>query len=127
VVLLTLGRAIAEQAAPTGRGAAVGAIWGAFLDGLRVQALLLAVAGALCAAAAAAAAPGRLRRAEPEAETELVQESGVLTRVNTPPRRSLAAALCFAAAGALMLLEPGVGVRVLAQALGLYVLYLARR
>jgi hypothetical protein len=114
VVLLTLGRAIAEQAAPAGRGAAVGAVWGAFLDGLRVQALLLAVAGALCAGAAA----GWLRSVE--SETSVAQESGRLRRVRTASRRSPAVALLFTACGAVILLEPAATVRVLVLAFGLF-------
>jgi hypothetical protein len=118
VVLLTLGREIAEQAAPAARGAAVGAVWGAFLDGLRVQALVLAVAGALCAGAAA----GWLRGVGTEAPA--AQEHGPLRRIRTAPRRSPAAALLFTAGGAAILLEPAATVRVLVLALGLLVLSL---
>jgi hypothetical protein len=118
VVLLTLGREIAEQAAPAERGAAVGAVWAAFLDGLRVQALLLAVAGALCAGAAS----GWLRGAG--IETTLPQETGLLGRVRTAPRRSPAVALLFTAGGAVILLEPAATVRVLVLAFGLLVLYM---
>jgi hypothetical protein len=118
VVLLTLGREIAEQAAPAERGAAVGAVWAAFLDGLRVQALLLAVAGALCAGAAS----GWLRGAG--IETTLPQETGLLGRVRTAPRRSPAVAFLFTAGGAVILLEPAATVRVLVLAFGLLVLYM---
>ena len=63
-VLVTVGREIVVQLAPTGRGAAVGAVWSAFLGGLRVQALLLAGAGAVCAGVAS----GQLGRAGGEAK-----------------------------------------------------------
>ena len=50
--VLTVGRTIAVNAAPPGRGAVVDAVWSAFLSGLRVQALVLAGGGAICAACA---------------------------------------------------------------------------
>ena len=58
-LLVIVGRAIAVQLAPAGRGPAVGAVWTAFLGGLRVQALLLAGTGAIVAGAAS----GQLGRA----------------------------------------------------------------
>jgi hypothetical protein len=50
--LVTVGRAVAVNAAAPGRGAVVDAVWNVFLSGLRVQALVLAAGGAICAACA---------------------------------------------------------------------------
>jgi hypothetical protein len=118
VVLLTLGQAVAQQAAPAGRGAAAGALWSAFLGGLRVQALWLAVAGAVCAGAASA-----WQRAG-GAATTLAPDLRGITRLVTAPRRSLSAALVFIGAGTVMLLEPAATVRILVVAFGLLVLAL---
>jgi hypothetical protein len=117
VVLLTLGRAIAEQAAPAGRGAVVSAVWAAFLGGLMVQALWLAAAGAICAAAASR----QLRSAG--IETRLARGWRVLTRAGTAPRPRLTRALGLIAAGVVILLEPAPALTVAAQAVGLYILY----
>ncbi len=58
--LVTVGRAVAVQSAPAGAGDAVGALWWSFLGGLRVQSLLLAAAGVICAAAAGYLRPASL-------------------------------------------------------------------
>ncbi len=117
VAVLTLGRAIAEQVAPTGRGAAVGAAWAAFLGGLRVQALLLALAGAICAAAAS----GQARRVPTEAR--LAWGWLVAPRGGSTPRPHLAGALGLTAAGVVIVLESAAALTVAAQLLGLYVVY----
>jgi hypothetical protein len=52
VAVVTVGRAVAVNAAAPGRGAVVDAVWNVFLGGLRVQALVLAGGGAICAACA---------------------------------------------------------------------------
>ncbi len=101
VLLVTVGTAIAEQAAPSGLGAAAGAVWASFLGGLRVQALLLAAAGAICAAVAC----------------------GQLRRVAGMTASRLAGSLALVAAGALILLEPGAALSVAVTSAGLYVLY----
>jgi hypothetical protein len=106
VALLTVGRAVAEQAASSDHGAVVGALWGSFLNGLRVQALLLAAAGAICAAVA-----GRVRLAKAGMPGE-----GASTRA----RVAWNAALIVA--GVAILLEPAALLNVAALALGLYVL-----
>jgi hypothetical protein len=106
VALLTVGRAVAEQAASSGHGAVVGALWGSFLNGLRVQALLLAAAGAICAAAA-----GRVRLAK-----DGMPGAGASARA----RLARNAALIFT--GVAIMLEPAAALTVAALALGLYVL-----
>src|SRR5207344_3246893 len=50
--VVTIGRAVAVSATAPGRGAVVDAVWNVFLSGLRVQALVLAAGGAICAACA---------------------------------------------------------------------------
>ncbi len=115
VVLLTLGHAIAEQVAPPGRGAAAGAVWSAFLGGLRVQALLLAAAGAVCAGAAS----GQLQQAGGEAR--LAFGWIIAPRASRSP--SLAGALVVTAVGAFILLEPAAALAVAVPSVGIYVLY----
>ena len=100
--LVTIGRAIAVQAASPGRGAAVGAVWTAFLGGLRAQALILAVGGAVCVACAGG------RSARPGASL----------------RPRVAVSLGLIAGGVLIVLEPVAVLTIAAQAAGLYVLYL---
>jgi hypothetical protein len=117
VVLLVLGREIAQRAAPAGRSAAVGAVWGAFLGGLRVQALWLAAAGAACVGAAS----GHLRRVGVEAR--FAQGWGLFTGAGTTPGRRLAGAIALTAAGLLILFDPTAALTIAAQAAGLYVLY----
>jgi hypothetical protein len=117
VVLLVLGREIAQRAAPAGRSAAVGAVWGAFLGGLQVQALWLAAAGAACVGAASR----HLRRVGVEAR--LAQGWGLFTAAGTTPGRRLAGAIALTAAGLLILFDPAAALTIAAQAAGLYVLY----
>jgi hypothetical protein len=116
VVLLTLGQAVVQQIAPTGREGAASALWSAFLGGLRVQALWLAVAGAVCAAAVSA------RQRNEGAGTTAAPDVHALRRLVTAPRRSLSAALVFIAAGAAMLLEPLATVRALVVTFGVVAL-----
>jgi hypothetical protein len=118
VALLTLGRAIVVQAAPTGRGAAAGALWAAFLDGLRVQALLLAGAGAICAAAAS----GCLRSAG-----QLAQGWRLLIPGATRPERRFAPAVGLIAGGVVMILEPAAMLTIAVQATGLLIVYVGLR
>lgn len=116
VVLLTLGRAVAQQAVPTGRGAVVGAVWAAFLGGLRAQALWLAVAGAICAGAASV----QLRRVGVGAT---LARGWLLARRSGTARPRLTGSVGLAAVGLVILLEPSAAITVAALALGLYVLY----
>jgi hypothetical protein len=116
VVLLTLGQAVVQQVAPTGREAAASALWSAFLGGLRVQALWLAVAGAVCAGAASAS------QRSGGIATTVAPELSTIRRVVTAPRRSLSAAFVFIAAGTVMLLEPTATVRALVVTLGVVAL-----
>jgi hypothetical protein len=104
--VVTVGRAVAEQAASPGRGVAVGALWDSFLNGLRVQALLLAAAGAICAAAA-----GRLRLG-----------GGGSPGGELSARARIAWNGALILAGVAILLEPGAMLTVAALGLGLYVL-----
>jgi hypothetical protein len=113
---LTIGQEVAQQVAPAGRGPAAAALWSAFLGGLRVQALWLAVAGAVCAGAASAWQRAGSSAAAPASELR------VIGRVATAPRRSLSAAVVFVAAGLVMLLEPAATLRALVVAFGLLVL-----
>lgn len=99
--IVTIGRAIAVQAASPGRGAAVGAVWTTFLGGLRVQALILAIAGAVCVACARGRSPA------PGASS----------------RSHVAVSLGLIAGGVLIVLEPVAVLTIAAQAAGLYVLY----
>ena len=116
-VVVIVGREIAEQVAPAGRGPAVGALWRAFLGGLQVQALLLAAAGAIVAGTSA----GHLGRAGREAwraATWLVRPA---PGASPPP--SLAGAIGLVALGILILLEPGTALTAIALLAGLYILY----
>jgi hypothetical protein len=116
-LLVSLGREIAMQVAPTGRGPAVGAVWDAFLGGLRVQALILAGAGATSAAAIS----GRLRRVGGETRRGLAR----ILRGTEPDsqRLSLAAATGLIVLAVLILLEPSAALALATQAAGLYLLY----
>lgn len=104
VALLTVGRAVAEQAASAGRGVVVGALWNSFLNGLRVQALLLAAAAAICSAAA-----GNVRLTAAGG-----QEAAARTR--------LAWSVALVMAGVAILLEPLAVLTVAAWTFGLYAL-----
>ena len=117
VALLTLGRAIVEQAAPSGRGAAAGAAWDAFLGGLRAEALWLAAAGAICAGAAS----GRLRPGS--IVTGLAQGRRLLAGAGPAPERRLVAAVGLIAIGIVIVLEPAAVLATVVQAGGLFVLY----
>ncbi len=117
IVLVTLGREVAVQAAPAGRGPAVGAVWTAFLGGLRVQALFLAGTGAIVAGAAS----GQLGRAGGgawRAGAWLVRPAG-----GASPPPSLVGAIGLIALGVLILLEPRTMLAAVALLIGLYVLY----
>jgi hypothetical protein len=117
VLLLALGRAIAEQAVPGVRGPVAAGVWDAFLGGLRVQALWFAAAGAACAGVVAAQSrPGGLRAG-------VGQGLRLLTRAEPGPGPLLLPALALCAAGAVIVLEPGAVLSAGAQAVGIYVLY----
>ena len=116
-LLVTVGREIAEQLAPAGRGPAAGAVWTAFLGGLRVQALLLAGAGAIVAGATS----GQLGRAGGEAWRAGVWLVRPAPGASAPP--SLAGAIGLIALGVLILLEPGTTLAAIALLAGLYILY----
>ena len=116
-LLVTLGREIAQQLAPPGRGAAAGAVWTAFMGGLRVQALLLAGAGAIVAGIAT----GQLGRAGGEAWRAGAWLARPAPGASPPP--SVAGAIGLVALGVLILLEPGTTVTAIAVLAGLYVLY----
>ena len=116
-LLVIVGRAIAVQLAPAGRGPAVGAVWTAFLGGLRVQALLLAGTGAIVAGAAS----GQLGRAGGEAWRAGVWLVRPAAGASPPP--SLVGAIGLIALGVLILLEPGTMLAAIALLTGLYVLY----
>jgi hypothetical protein len=115
VAVVTVGRAIADQIAPQGRGAAAGALWSAFLGGLRVQALLLAAAGALCAGLAS----GELWRAGREAKVAM--DWLFVPRGARPP--TIVGALGLIVLGAVLVLEPVATLTVAVQALGIYIVY----
>jgi hypothetical protein len=116
-LLVTVGREIAQQLAPTGRGPAVGAVWMAFLGGLRVQALLLAGAGAVVGGTAS----GHLGQAGGEAWRAGVWLVRPGHEASRPP--SLAGAIALAALGVLILLEPDAALAAVVQLGGLYILY----
>jgi hypothetical protein len=117
VVLLTLGRALAGQAAPPGRGAVVRAVWGSFLGGLRVQALWVAAAGAICAGAASA-------RTRPVGiDARLLGGWRLLTAAPPTRSRRMARAVGSIAFGLALVLEPAAALTIAVQAAGLYLFY----
>ncbi len=116
-MLVTLGREIAVQLAPAGRGPAVGAVWTAFLGGLRVQALLLAGAGAIVAGATS----GQLGRAGGQAWRAGVWLVRPGPGASSPP--AAAGAIGLIALGVLIVLTPGAALTATAQLAGLYVVY----
>jgi hypothetical protein len=116
-VVVTLGREIAEQLAPEGRGPAVAAVWRAFIGGLQVQALLLAGAGAILAGTTT----GHLGRAGREAWRAGAWLARPAPGASEPP--SLLGAIGLMALGVVVLLEPGTALRTLALLAGLYILY----
>jgi hypothetical protein len=117
VALVTLGRAILEQAARPGTSAAAGATWESFLGGLRGQALWLAAAGAICAGAAS----GHLRSVG--IETRLAQGWRLLTGAGATPQHRLVPAAGLIASGVVMILEPAAVLAIVVQAAGLFLLY----
>jgi hypothetical protein len=116
-VLVTLGRQIAVQMAPAGRGPAVGAVWMAFLGGLRVQALVLAGAGVI----AAGVVSGQLGRFGGETRRGLAWLTRTSGGESAPP--SVAGSAGLMALGLLILFEPGAALAAAAQLAGLYILY----
>ena len=131
VAAYLIGAAVAGQIAAPGRAAAVRAVWRSFLGGLRTQALLVAVAGAIVAAAAsawprvagqaelpatgAAAGPGGLPAtgaAAGEAVAALLRGRG----------GGVASALLIAL-GVAVVLEPVAAVTVLITAGGVFLVY----
>ena len=116
-VMVIVGREIAEQVAPAGRGPAVAALWRAFLGGLQVQALLLAAAGAIVAGTST----GHLGRAGREARRAAIWLARPAPGASQPP--SLAGAIGLVALGILILLEPGTALTAIALLAGLYILY----
>jgi hypothetical protein len=117
VVLLAVGRIAAEHAAPPGRGDVARALWGAFLGGLRVQALWVAAAGAVCAGAAS----GRIRTGGIDAR--LAQGWRLLAGAPATRRRRLARGVASIAFGLAIVFETATTVAIAVQAAGLYLLY----
>ncbi|MGO9751466.1 MAG: hypothetical protein ACLP8S_04630 [Solirubrobacteraceae bacterium] len=109
VAVVTVGRAVTEQAAPAGAGDAVGALWWSFFGGLRVQALVLAAAGAICAAAA-----GRVHL------VGLAEVRGRVVSGSLSPRARRVRGGGLIVVGVAILLEPAAALTVAALALGLY-------
>jgi hypothetical protein len=117
IVLLAGGRVAAEHAASPERSAVVGAAWRVFFDGLRVEALWVAAAGAICAAAAS----GRVRPAGLD-----VRLARVLRRLTGAPvskRRRAARAVGLIVLGVAIILAPATALTLAVQAGGLYLLY----
>ena len=117
VLVLLAGRAAAVHAAPEARAGAVRAIWEAFLGGLRVQALWLAAAGAICAAAAS----GRVRPARIDAK--LLKGWRLLTASAPSRRHRLTRAVGLVALGAALVSEPAATLTFAALVTGIYLLY----
>ncbi len=101
VALYVLGTAVIEQTAPAGRGSAAAGVWRALAGGLRAQALWFAGAGAVVAGAA-----------------WMWRRGGVGAGLKHEPTRSLV----IAAVGAVVLLEPGAAVGIVAVGAGLLAL-----
>ncbi len=117
VVLLAAGRVVAEHAVAPGRGAVVGAAWRIFFDGLRVEALWVAAAGAICAAAAS----GRVRPAG--IDVRLARALRRLTGAPVSRRRRVARAVGLIVLGIAIILAPATALTLAVQAAGLYLLY----
>lgn len=117
VVALAVGRAVAENAASPGRSAVVGAAWGAFLGGLRVQALWLAAAGVVCAAAAS----GRVRTGG--IDQRLARALRLVTGAQPTRPRRLARALGLMLGGLAIIVWPTTALTIAALTAGLYLLY----
>ncbi len=117
VLAADLGRVLAEGAVSSGHRAVVGAVWTAFLGGLRTQALWLAAAGAVCAAAASGRLrPGRL-------DQRIARGVRLLTGPQPTRPRRLARGGALAIVGAAVVFEPATALTIAAQAGGLYALY----
>jgi hypothetical protein len=112
VAVYVIGGVVVRHAAPAGRGAVAAAVWRAFLDGLRGQALVAATAGAVVAAIAS-----QPRLADAAAWRRL------LTGDDVPIRVGLGRSVALVAAGVAILLEPGAALTLGAIAVGIYVVY----
>jgi len=117
VVALAVGRAVAENAASPGRSAVVGAAWGAFLGGLRVQALWLAAAGVVCAAAAS----GRVRSGG--IDERLARALRLITGPQPTRPRRLARAFGLMLGGLAIIVWPATALTLAALTAGLFLLY----
>jgi hypothetical protein len=112
VAVVVIGGVVVRHAAPAGRGAVAAAVWRAFLDGLRGQALVAATAGAVIAAIAS-----RPRLAQAATWRRL------LTGDDVPIRVGLGRSVGLVAAGVAILLEPAAALTLGAIAAGIYVIY----
>lgn len=118
VAAYVIGAAVAQQAAPAGRGPVVSAVWRPFLGGLRVQALCMAAAGVVVAAVA----PARLRAEDGRARWRRLAWGD-----DVSVRGGLTRSVAMIAAGVAILLEPGAALRLAEIAVGLYLLYRGTR
>ena len=119
VVLATayvIGGALAGQLAPAGRGAAARALWGGFLHGLLVEALLVAGAGAAVAALAERPAP------RSDAATALTDARALLSGRTLSSHRQWVLSVGLLIAGLVILLEPSATLSLAAIGVGLFVL-----
>jgi hypothetical protein len=117
VALLAIGRLIAEQSVPNQHRGVAGAVWSAFLGGLRTQALWLAAGGAVCAAAASGRVqPMRL-------DQRLLARLRLLTAQPGSRGTRLALAGGAIALALALLLAPLQTLTLAAQAAGLLLLY----
>jgi hypothetical protein len=114
IAVYLIGAAVAQQAAPAGRGAVVAAVWRSFLGGLRTQALWMAAAGVLVAAMASGGAQTEDRRA---------RWRRLLTSDSVPVGVGLARSAAAIAAGVAVLLEPATALTLVAYAAGLFLVY----
>jgi Na+-transporting methylmalonyl-CoA/oxaloacetate decarboxylase gamma subunit len=112
VAVYVIGGVVVRHNAPAGHGAVAAAVWRAFLDGLRGQALVLATAGAVVAAIAS-----QPRLTEPATWRRL------LTGDEVPIRVGLGRSVALVAGGVAILLEPGAALTLGAIAVGLYLVY----
>jgi hypothetical protein len=114
VAFYFVGGAVAEHAAPAGRGGVARALWRSFLRGLEVQGLLVAAAGAIVAGAAS----GRLRPIG--VGTALGRGWRFLTDHAVGLGRRLTVSVALVLIGVALLLEPAAAVTIAALAAGLY-------
>jgi hypothetical protein len=112
VAVYVIGGVVVRHAAPAGRGVVTAAVWRAFLEGLRGQALVAATAGA-----AIAAITSRPRLAQGATWRRL------LTGDDVPIRVGLGRSVGLVAAGVAILLEPAAALTLGAIAVGIYVVY----